>query len=317
MTWTQVCDPKRPTTVIGEGINGRTRFEFMRLEDETIEELSSPESTWRLLKRYHMDPSNTEIERAAVYQFKALNTLDYWDGNKTLIAGDAAHLSPPFIGQGLNAGFRDAIGLSWRLARILSGQSSAKIMQSYSLERRKHTQHLIDIATGHGDLICELNEKRAHELHTAMRSKYLAGGEKEEPFLESVLHRDGCLLHEKGGGSIFINRMVLGQDKTLQLFDNVISETRGWRVFQLVQDGEDESTLQQEMNKARQALSFLDATFVSISEQQDMDGEYRTLLGQANNVALIRPDQYVFAFFRDVCDLCAHVESIKQRVFST
>lgn len=75
-----------------------------------------------------------------------------------------AHLSPPFIGQGLNSGFRDAIGLSWRLARILKGQSEAKIMQSYSLERRKHTQHLIDIATGHGDLICELDSKRADEL---------------------------------------------------------------------------------------------------------------------------------------------------------
>lgn len=72
MTWTQVCDPRRPTTVIGEGINGRTRFEFMRLDNETIEELSKPETTWKLLERYHMNPANTEIERAAVYRFQAL-----------------------------------------------------------------------------------------------------------------------------------------------------------------------------------------------------------------------------------------------------
>lgn len=89
ITWTQICDRKRPTTVIGEGINGRTRFEFMRLDNETVEDLSKPETTWKLLERYHMNPSNTEIERAAVYRFQALNTLDYWDGSKTLIAGDA------------------------------------------------------------------------------------------------------------------------------------------------------------------------------------------------------------------------------------
>lgn len=83
---------------------------------------------------------------------------------------DRAHLSPPFIGQGLNSGFRDAIGLSWRLARILKNQSDARIMHSYSLERRKHTQHLIDIATSHGDLICELNSKRADELVSASKA---------------------------------------------------------------------------------------------------------------------------------------------------
>jgi 2-polyprenyl-6-methoxyphenol hydroxylase-like FAD-dependent oxidoreductase len=88
-TWTQVCNPKRPTTLIGEGMNGRRRLEFMRLEDESIEELSSPAVTWKLLEPYHMNPSNTEIERAAVYRFQALNTLEYWDGKRTVIAGDA------------------------------------------------------------------------------------------------------------------------------------------------------------------------------------------------------------------------------------
>jgi 2-polyprenyl-6-methoxyphenol hydroxylase-like FAD-dependent oxidoreductase len=71
-TWTQVCNPKRPTTMIGEGINGRRRFEFMRLESESVQELSSPEATWKLLEPFHMNSSNTEIERAAVYQFQAL-----------------------------------------------------------------------------------------------------------------------------------------------------------------------------------------------------------------------------------------------------
>jgi hypothetical protein len=102
------------------------------------------------------------MRESAIHWYRVSRLTD-WLCN-SLLCLSSAHLSPPFIGQGLNSGFRDAIGLSWRLSRVLKGQSSDKILQSYSLERRVHTQHLIDIATGHGDLICELEEKRAAEI---------------------------------------------------------------------------------------------------------------------------------------------------------
>lgn len=217
-------------------------------------------------------------------------------------------------------------------------------MHSYSLERRKHTQHLIDIATGHGDLICELNPERANELvsageprqgkegreervelthpttrlcqHTAMRKRYLAGGEKEEPFLESVLHHNGCLLPDRGGGHIFLNRLILPAathaDQTPALFDNVVSTTKGWRVFQLLQ--RDEEVVQNGFDRTLGSLSFLEASVVSISARQDYQGEYHCFLGQENRVALIRPDQYVFGFFKDLSDLDAHASTIRERV---
>lgn len=68
---------------------------------------------------------------------------------------------------------RDAIGLSWRLCRILRNQSSVKLMQSYALERKLHTQHLIDIATSHGALICESNQDRAETLVSLYIEKML------------------------------------------------------------------------------------------------------------------------------------------------
>lgn len=154
-----------------------------------------------------------------------------------------------------------------------------------------------------------------------MRKRYLAGGEKEEPFLESVLHHDGCLLPEKGGGSIFINRLILpasskAQDQTPQLYDNVISTTKGWRVFQLMGDQDDTIAIQDGSIKTLKLLCFLEASFITISERQDYQGEYKAFLGQENRVALIRPDQYVFAFFKDMTDLCVHVHTIKDRVCS-
>jgi hypothetical protein len=152
-----------------------------------------------------------------------------------------------------------------------------------------------------------------------MRKRYLAGGEKEEPFLESVLHPDGCLLPEKSGGSIFINRLVLPaaqEDQTPQLYDNIISTTKGWRVFQLMEKDE-EPTIQDGSRKTMiELFSFLQVSFVSISERQDYQGEYKSFLGQDNKVTLIRPDQYVFALFKDLTDLCSHVQIVKERVYS-
>lgn len=92
-----------------------------------------------------------------------------------------------------------------------------------------------------------------------MRKRYLAGGEKEEPFLESKLHRDGCLLPEKGGGSIFINRPVMlnpgSKNQTVLLYDNAISETRGWRVFQIARAGEEgDSEFRAGKEKAQQTF---------------------------------------------------------------
>lgn len=151
-----------------------------------------------------------------------------------------------------------------------------------------------------------------------MRKRYLAGGEKEEPFLESVLDQNGCLLSDKGGGQIFLNRPILPaatlQDQTPQLYDNVISTTAGWRVFQLLE--KDEEVLQNGFDGTLAVLSFLQVSVVSISERQDYEGKYASFLGRDNRVALIRPDQYVFGFFTDLNHLCAHADIIKQRLHS-
>jgi hypothetical protein len=151
-----------------------------------------------------------------------------------------------------------------------------------------------------------------------MRKRYLAGGEKEEPFLESVLDPNGCLLPDKGGGQIFLNRLILPgatlQDQTPQLYDNVVSTTTGWRVFQILE--KDEEVLQNGFDGTLAVLSFLQASVVSISERQDYQGEYRSFLGKVNRVALIRPDQYVFGFFTDLNHLCTHADIIKERVHS-
>ena len=109
----QICDPARPTTVVSGG-PGRRRWEFMALEGETLEDLNCVERAWALLAPWHVTSEHAVLERHAVYRFRGA-VADKWRQGRVFIAGDAAHLTPPFAGQGLCAGVRDAAALAWRL----------------------------------------------------------------------------------------------------------------------------------------------------------------------------------------------------------
>lgn len=148
----QICDPARPTTCVFGGA-GRKRFEFMRLESETKDELLREEKLWELLApwgftkvSYLAVPADSQgnviLERMVIYTFKARWANEFFKGRVGL-AGDALHLMPPFIGQGLNSGFRDAGALAWRLPLILSGKANAgKLLNSYQVERLAHIRRL-------------------------------------------------------------------------------------------------------------------------------------------------------------------------------
>ena len=137
----QLCDPARPTTVVSGG-PGRRRWEFMRLPDESIDDLNTPERAWQLLRPWGRTPQNTRLERHCVYTFAA-RWADCWNRGRFAIAGDAAHLMPPFAGQGMCSGLRDAANLSWKLDRIVRGESAIPLLNTYTSERRTHIQHAI------------------------------------------------------------------------------------------------------------------------------------------------------------------------------
>lgn len=108
----QICDPVRPTTAVGGG-PGRRRFEFMRLPHETVAELQELARVWQLLEPWGITPENAQLERAVVYTFAA-RWAERWRQGRVLIAGDAAHQMPPFAGQGMCSGIRDAANLAWK-----------------------------------------------------------------------------------------------------------------------------------------------------------------------------------------------------------
>jgi 2-polyprenyl-6-methoxyphenol hydroxylase-like FAD-dependent oxidoreductase len=148
----QVCDPARPTTVVSGG-KGRRRWEFMRLPDERVEDLTRAETVWLLLAPWDITPENATLERHALYTFK-VRWADAWLDGRLLLAGDAAHLMPPFAGQGLGAGMRDALNLAWKLDLVLSGRAEERLLDTYTSERLPHAQGSIYISVELGKIIC-------------------------------------------------------------------------------------------------------------------------------------------------------------------
>jgi 3-(3-hydroxy-phenyl)propionate hydroxylase len=146
----QYCNPIRPETYVPSVQNHR-RWEFMLVTGESKEDILRPEKTRALLASW-IDPSRLEIIRTAVYTFHAL-VAQQWRRERLFLLGDAAHQMPPFLGQGMCAGIRDAYNLCWKLALVLRGQAQPALLDSYQQEREQLTRLIIILATLTGKII--------------------------------------------------------------------------------------------------------------------------------------------------------------------
>lgn len=153
------CDPRRPNVCIYLPY-GYRRWEFMVFAHEEEQAIASPESVRSLLAPYVKDPQAVEIVRARTYTHHSRVAERFVVGRVALI-GDAAHLSPPWIGQGLNAGLRDAGNLAWKLAGIVHGRLQPSVLQSYHHERHRHAKAMIDLADMFGAMLMPTSRVKA------------------------------------------------------------------------------------------------------------------------------------------------------------
>lgn len=138
-----ICDPVCPTVCCPQP--GRFhRFEFMLMPGQTKEQMEDPQIVRALISR-HVDPDKFIVKRKLVYTFNALVAKD-WHKGRVFIAGDAAHMTPQFMGQGMSSGVRDAYNLAWKLDSVLSGRASPRLLDTYGTERFHHAKAMIDIS---------------------------------------------------------------------------------------------------------------------------------------------------------------------------
>jgi len=163
----EVLDPTRPTTVAPAG-PGRRRFEFMFMPDETWEDMAKPEVTWKLLAKWNVTPESAELVRAVPYRFRG-RWANNWRKDRVFIAGDAAHLTPPFLGQGLNSAVRDAANLAQYLNLVLDGKVPASVLDYYTEERLPHVRPMIEMAVHLGLQICITDPEKARARDDELR----------------------------------------------------------------------------------------------------------------------------------------------------
>jgi 3-(3-hydroxy-phenyl)propionate hydroxylase len=164
-TQVQYCEPQRPCTyVVGPGRH--RRWELMVMPGDRLSNPVTEDELWPLLSRW-IRPGEAELWRAATYRFHGLVAAE-WRRGRVLLAGDSAHMTPPFMAQGMVAGIRDAHNLAWKLERVLRGTSGEALLDSYGIERRPHAEALVRTAIALGRVICEQDPAAAAARDTAL-----------------------------------------------------------------------------------------------------------------------------------------------------
>lgn len=170
----QICDPSRPATSVPVG-NGRHRFEVRVRDDETDEAIVADAGVIVAPWAHALGLDVQSVERAAVYGFAGRLASTYRAG-PVLLAGDAAHEMPPFLGQGLCTGLADALDLAWKLASVVDGRANDQLLDSYELERRPMAARAIALTALVGRLVSDVRPVRA-----AVRNRVVAATERLLP----------------------------------------------------------------------------------------------------------------------------------------
>lgn len=203
----QICDPARPTTCVLMG-EGRHRWEFMILPGETAEEVASDASVERLMKPWDVEGAVT-LERKAVYTFRA-RIAQQWRKSRVLLAGDAAHQTPPFAGQGMCSGLRDAANLAWKLAAIVREGASEHLLDTYQTERVPNLRATIDMAVMMGRTVC-ITDPAAAAARDAQMLAARAAGHSPDGTVEYPPIADGLILSGSAGAGSYFPQPVAGE----------------------------------------------------------------------------------------------------------
>ena len=182
----QWCDPDRPTTIVQSGPRHR-RWEFMLLPDEQPSDFEDPDRVWSLLEPWYR-PQDGPLTRSTVYEFRSM-LADRMRTGHVLLVGDAAHLTPPFLGQGLCSGLRDAANVAWKLDLVLRGLASERLLDTIEAERQPQNEAVIRLAIELGKVLCQLDPQAAAERDAMLRAAGPPPPLELAPLTAGLLHQ--------------------------------------------------------------------------------------------------------------------------------
>ena len=284
------CNGSRPAVVV-PGVNGRRRYEFMLLPGEDEASMISHESIRALVGEYQ-DVQRVRVRRAAIYTAQQ-RLAARWRVGRVLLAGDAAHLMPPFAGQGLNAGLRDAAALAWRLAEVVRGRADERLLGSYEAERKPHAAEMVKLSKRIGaivmstnPLVCAVRDAAIPALGIVPRAKAWITGMK---FLRQPRYHEGLAVPASpsvpASAADFLGRalpqpdVVPAQGGPVRKFDEVLGHGFAWVAVEV--SGELGVTLPgEEPTRWRTVDGMVDPRVLDLAAGYEI---------------LVRPDRYVAA----------------------
>ena len=289
----QWCDPERPHMHSRNGRRHR-RFEFMLLPGEHADDFADEERIWELLAPWFA-PSDGVLVRHTVYEFRGRLARTMRSG-RVLLAGDAAHTMPPFMGQGLCSGVRDAANLAWRLDLMLRGVGDDRLLDTYSTERRAQNEWIVNLSTEMGRVSCTLDPQAAAE-----RDAVLRAADAPPPVGLPAL-QDGMVARDRPLAGVRAVQGLVRLDGREGRFDDVVGKG-----FVLLTRHAPELPL-----VVAEALDVIGAKIVALDELEDLDGRLTAWLDEHRVAAvLVRPDAYVFGAVQALDDVPALVDDLR------
>lgn len=286
----QVCDPARPTTCVLSGV-GRHRWEFMLLPGETPEGMATDEMIEALIAPWDCGP--VEIERRAVYRFHGL-VANRWRDGRVLLAGDSAHQTPPFAGQGMCSGMRDAANLAWKLHAVLGGHADDRLLDSYQSEREPHVRSMIELAIGMGRLVCTLDREAAAARDAGMLAQQAAGAPSLPPARAAPLSR-GCLLADSAGAGMLFPQPTFGTGTRRLRLDDALGDG-AWLISRGASPLETKGVRSVDLSRSELAPF-----------RPQLEAWFDTHKADA---VLVRPDRYVFGTGKPAALLAAWSDAL-------
>lgn len=320
-----ICDPERPAVSIASPGNGR-RYEFMLAPGEQRDEVLTDENLTKLLKPFRaFDPA--KATRRAVYTFHARIADQLRVGN-TLLLGDAAHLTPPFAGQGMNAGIRDAQNLAWKLALVCNHGADPRLLDTYEQERRDPIWAMIQIAVAMGEFVMPVGQEQV-----ALKTSVLKALERfpqarewlfQMRFKPKPRYADGAFvdldqqpLEASLVGEMLPQPSVLDENQQVQLLDDCLGSgfcllgpasaldtiqpgltTGVWSSLKptlVALSWPGDRAIRPELTKSIRCVQVADASVNEVDPQNLIYA--RPIRTHRDQVMLIRPDRYVAGAF--------------------
>jgi 2-polyprenyl-6-methoxyphenol hydroxylase-like FAD-dependent oxidoreductase len=315
----QICDPRRPTTVLPLGKHHR-RWEWHIKPTEDPGDFTSPERAWQLLADLGIGADDVVPVRQLVYTFEA-RLARSWREDRVFLAGDAAHTMPPFMGQGMCSGMRDVKNLAWKLDLVLAGQAGPELLDTYQTEREPHVRDWTVISIEAGKIPCIVDPDEARRRDAMFRAGYRPPIPSFPQLVTGILHRDDSGSPLRPAGELGLQGRI-SIDGRIDLMDRLLPHA-GFRIVSTVCDPR--AALRSDQLDVLESLAFSYVHLVPAVPAEtaddgaaavvDVDRTYASYLEERGIAAVInRPDFYVFGGAPTVEDLPALVDDLLRQV---